>query len=90
MGSGAFRLVSLTRLCSRLAAVGVWKSVAVSVVTVICCNCRQVEHVGEEMRLAEDKLEKLQAMGGPQLVAEQEKVQAEVQAQEAVVEQQVG
>jgi hypothetical protein len=55
-----------------------------------CCDRCQVEDIKEEMQLAEEKLGKLEAMGGPQLHAAQEAVQAEVQAQQAEVEQQVG
>jgi hypothetical protein len=85
MGSGAFA-VYMARRCSKL-SIASQRSICIS--AICCCNCGQVEHIGEEMRLAEEKVEKLQAMGGPQLVAVQEAVQAEVQAQEAVVEHQV-
>lgn len=55
-----------------------------------CCRCRQVEDVKGDVQLAEEKVEKLEAMGGPQLDAAMAAAQAEVQAQEAVVQQQVG
>lgn len=50
----------------------------------------QVEAVGEHIATAKDKLTKLAAMGGPKLNAALEAMQAEITAQEAELDQQVG
>jgi hypothetical protein len=99
MGSGAF-LTILSCISGGSLIVGLRSSDCLTILVVHplhamdtvnpCCCCRQVEDVSGDVQLAEEKVGKLEAMGGPQLEAAMAAAQAEKEAQEAAVEQQVG